>query len=405
MRVTACARPAEGKAAQPRPAFTDEAVQTLLYKMTGLDLHKVFRPVKKGLKPPHYKLMTEAQLEEATRKAIEEAKTKLIMPPVLNEREPIDDVLAEDKVLEGTETAKYVFTDLSYSIPHRERFIVVREPNGVLRKATWEERDRMIQIFFPKEGRRVIPPTLFKDENLGQDRHEDVLNMCIAQFEPDSSDYIRGLDTQWNQQFDSLCCAKYITKYTLLEDATSLITLYHMLHPECQSAKEAKEGKLQGVDLIKDEFNGKTTITHTTKGDPRYLRMKNDSSVAMHTSSPESDQKICDSRINSGTVLHTPESETTQDSDESQFLTSNHELYLNNNAALIISQSHVVGASQAGHTPHPLHAVVEGALQARLASIHGSVGCRSTLFTRSERAVSFRLMSSRRGWGKQWPMP
>lgn len=41
------------------------------------------------------------------------------MPPVLNEREPIDDVLAEDKVLEGTETAKYVFTDLSYSIPHR----------------------------------------------------------------------------------------------------------------------------------------------------------------------------------------------------------------------------------------------------------------------------------------------
>lgn len=48
----------------------------------------------------------------------------------------------------------------------QERFIVVREPNGVLRKATWEERDRMIQIFFPKEGRRVIPPVIFKDEHL-----------------------------------------------------------------------------------------------------------------------------------------------------------------------------------------------------------------------------------------------
>lgn len=48
----------------------------------------------------------------------------------------------------------------------QERFIVVREPNGVLRKATWEERDRMIQIFFPKEGRRVIPPVVFKDEHL-----------------------------------------------------------------------------------------------------------------------------------------------------------------------------------------------------------------------------------------------
>lgn len=34
----------------------------------------------------------------------------------------------------------------------------------------------------------------------------------------------------------------------------------------------------------------------------------------------------------------------------------------------------------------------------RLASIHGSVGWRSTLFTRSDRAVSFRLMSSLRGF-------
>ncbi|KAF1461506.1 28S ribosomal protein S22, mitochondrial, partial [Pygoscelis antarcticus] len=219
-------------------------------------------------------------LPKATRKAIEEAKEKLIMPPVLNEREPIDDVLAEDKFLEGTETTKYVFTDLTYSIPHRERFIVVREPNGVLRKATWEERDRMIQIFFPKEGRRVIPPVVFKDERLvtvfQQDRHEDILNMCIAQFEPDSPDYIRVHhrtydDIEKHAKYDLLRSTRHFggmvwylvnRKKTdglltdmihrdLLDDATSLITLYHMLHPECQSAKEAKERKLQGVDLIK----------------------------------------------------------------------------------------------------------------------------------------------------------
>lgn len=41
------------------------------------------------------------------------------MPPVLDEREPIDDVLAEDKILDGVETTKYIFTDLTYSIPHR----------------------------------------------------------------------------------------------------------------------------------------------------------------------------------------------------------------------------------------------------------------------------------------------
>lgn len=40
------------------------------------------------------------------------------MPPVLNEREPIDDVLAEDKILDGIEPYKYVFTDLTYDIPH-----------------------------------------------------------------------------------------------------------------------------------------------------------------------------------------------------------------------------------------------------------------------------------------------
>ncbi|OXB54943.1 hypothetical protein ASZ78_003265 [Callipepla squamata] len=248
--------------------------------MTGLDLQKVFRPARQELKPPKYRLLTEAQLHEATRKAVEEAKERLRMVPVMAEREPIDDVLADDKVLDGAELGKYVFTDITYSVPHRERFIVVREPNGVLRKATWEERDRMIQIFFPKEGRRVIPPVLFKDEHLGtvfqQDRHEDILNMCIAQFEPDSADYIRVHhrtydDIEKHAKYDLLRSTRHfggmvwylvnrkktdgllidMINRDLLDDATSLITLYHMLHPECQSAKEAKEGKLHGIDLIK----------------------------------------------------------------------------------------------------------------------------------------------------------
>lgn len=48
----------------------------------------------------------------------------------------------------------------------QERFIVVREPDGVLRKATWEERDRLIQVYFPREGRKLTAPLIFKDENL-----------------------------------------------------------------------------------------------------------------------------------------------------------------------------------------------------------------------------------------------
>ncbi|XP_019388636.1 PREDICTED: 28S ribosomal protein S22, mitochondrial isoform X2 [Crocodylus porosus] len=214
------------------PRFTDEAVQSLLYKMTGLNLEKIFRPFKQELKPLTFKTMTDAQLEEATKKAIEEAKHKLKMPPVLSERKPINDVLAEDRLLEGTETVKYVFTDLTYSIPHKQ----------VLR----------------------------------QDRHEDALNLCIAQFEPDSADYIRIHhqiydDIDKTAKYDLLRSTRHfggmawylVNKKTtdgllmdmiqrdLLDDATSLITLYHMLHPECQSAKEAKEQELHGVDLIK----------------------------------------------------------------------------------------------------------------------------------------------------------
>lgn len=51
--------------------------------------------------------------------AKEQAKKLLKMPPVLPERKPIVDVLSEDKFLDGMDTAKYVFTDITYNTPHR----------------------------------------------------------------------------------------------------------------------------------------------------------------------------------------------------------------------------------------------------------------------------------------------
>lgn len=56
---------------------------------------------------------------QATEIAIEHAKKRLQMPPVLPERKPISDVLCVDTILDGMDTAKYVFTDITYSIPHR----------------------------------------------------------------------------------------------------------------------------------------------------------------------------------------------------------------------------------------------------------------------------------------------
>ncbi|XP_020367936.2 28S ribosomal protein S22, mitochondrial isoform X2 [Rhincodon typus] len=263
-----------------KPQFMDDDVQCILTRITGLDLEKVFKPVQQQLRPPTYKFMTNEQLEEAHRKAVEVAQTRLKMPPVLNEREPIHDVLAEDKILDGLEMAKYVFTDITFDIPHKERFIVVREPNGVLRKATWEEQDRMIQVYFPRGGRRIVPPSIFKDENLSvvfaQDRYEDILDLCLIQFEPNSADYIRVHhqtyeDIDKNCKYDLLRSTRHfgglvwylvnrrkidgllidMIQRDLIEDAISMLHLYHMVHPDCQSSKEANQQQAQGLDLIK----------------------------------------------------------------------------------------------------------------------------------------------------------
>ncbi|KAM6223883.1 small ribosomal subunit protein mS22 [Rhynchocyon petersi] len=283
--VSSCRRLASdaadsGNSEIKKPTFMDEEVQSILIKMTGLNLQKIFKPAVQELKPPTYKLMTQEQLEEATQKAVAAAKVRLKMPPVLEERVPINDVLSEDRILEGTETTKYIFTDISYNIPHRERFIVVREPSGTLRKASWEERDRMIQIYFPKEGRKVLTPIIFKEENLktmySQDQHADVLNLCVAQFEPDSTEYIKvhqqtyeDIDRQ--TKYDLLRSTRHFggmawyfvnkkkidgllidqIQRDLVDDAVNLIQLYHMVHPHGQSAQQAKAQPTEGLNLIK----------------------------------------------------------------------------------------------------------------------------------------------------------
>uniref|UniRef100_UPI0037E800D3 small ribosomal subunit protein mS22 n=1 Tax=Semicossyphus pulcher TaxID=241346 RepID=UPI0037E800D3 len=263
-----------------KPQFTDPAVQDILSRITGLDLQKVFRPIKQELKPPTYKLMTDEQLNQATELAAEQAKKLLKMPPVLQERKPINDVLSVDKILDGMDTAKIVFTDITYSIPHRERFIVVREPDGTLRKATWEERDRLIHVYFPREGRKLTAPLIFKEENLkmvfSQDRHEDVLDLCLVQFEPDSSEYIRVHratyeDLDKHGKYELLRSTRHfggMTWYLLnarrldglivdmlknerFQDAVSLVSLFHMVHPDSESAQEAASQQATGTDLVK----------------------------------------------------------------------------------------------------------------------------------------------------------
>ncbi|XP_078712947.1 small ribosomal subunit protein mS22 isoform X1 [Lampetra fluviatilis] len=274
--------PRRGMSGDPGAAslqFADERVQSLLRRMTGLDLKKVFRPRRQALKPPKYKLMTDAQLQEVMRNAYSEAERALTPSPMLPERTPINDVLSRDTMLDGLEETPIVFTDISYSVPHRERFIVVREPDGTLRKASWEERDRMLQVYFPRPGRRIIPPAVFSGENLmallSAQRHEYILNWCILQFEPDSHDYIQVHECVYEDLY------KRVATHTLhstrhypglvwfllktrridsllidliqrdrLEDAVDLVSIFHLLHPESPFSKEATLSRPEGIDLI-----------------------------------------------------------------------------------------------------------------------------------------------------------
>ncbi|XP_056330101.1 28S ribosomal protein S22, mitochondrial [Danio aesculapii] len=260
--------------------FTDKEVQDILTKITGLNLDKVFRPLIQQLTPPKYKLLTDTELEEAVHKAEEQAKHLLEMPPILPERKPIDDVLAEDQMLEGMDTAKYVFTDINFNIPHRERFIVVREPSGTLRKASWNERDRIIQIYFPKEGRKVTAPPVFKEENLRvvfeQERHEDVLNHCVVQFEPDSAEFNKVFiltyeDIEKHGKYDLLRSTRFfgglawhmvnerridgllvdMLQRDLMQDAVKLVRLFNLVHPQSESAQHAQGQQAADLDLLK----------------------------------------------------------------------------------------------------------------------------------------------------------
>lgn len=71
----------------------------------------------------------------------------------------------------------------------------MRETTGVLRQATWEERDRMYQVFFPALGRKMWLPKALSEEVLpsllNNMLHLNVLDLVCIQCDPQSQDYHR----------------------------------------------------------------------------------------------------------------------------------------------------------------------------------------------------------------------
>ena len=101
--------------------FFNTEVQSWLRQITGVNNEKIFRLRREGTDPqrPIYQFMTEAELEEARQEARMKAEKKLKMTPVMEERSSTTRTLEEDPELIGFDSAKYVFTDISFGVPDR----------------------------------------------------------------------------------------------------------------------------------------------------------------------------------------------------------------------------------------------------------------------------------------------
>ena len=60
----------------------------------------------------------------------------------------------------------YLIPVIFFSVQSQDRIVVVREPDGTLRTANWDEHDRMNQVYLPRERRVMHMPEMFLDKNL-----------------------------------------------------------------------------------------------------------------------------------------------------------------------------------------------------------------------------------------------
>jgi len=262
--------------------FFDPTVQTILLRLQGNDYSKVFRTRKLGVEPdrPIYQFITQQELEEAMEEVKVKADRKLLMPPVMEARLDTTQVLETDPLLQGFDTCKYIFADITYGVSDRQRITVARDPDGSLRTCSWPERDRVNLTYYPREGRKHYTPAMFEPENLkeimGPKKYEYILDRNCLQFEPDHPTYVRTLDlvhshvTQtrafdslestrhygpmvfnlcWHRQQDELLV--HLVARDRLTAAVDTVHVYLKTHPACALAAASDLPSLSPEDLLR----------------------------------------------------------------------------------------------------------------------------------------------------------
>ncbi|ENN78436.1 hypothetical protein HUJ04_005515 [Dendroctonus ponderosae] len=246
----------------PGPIFINPDVQGILQSLTRVDYDRVFRKRKLGTKKPsdpEYKFMTDAELQEALRAAKERAAELLQIPPVVKVRNTEAKVVCKDPELQGLESSRMVFTDITFGVQDEQRIVVVREPDGTLREAEWAVRQRVNQTYFPDKAKQMQVPRMFLDSYLerllDKNEYEYVLDRACVQFEPDDPDYQRLISIVyqhlndhnkfellrstrhfgsltfylvWNRNIDNLLLE--LIQTMRIEEADQLLALYSLIH-------------------------------------------------------------------------------------------------------------------------------------------------------------------------------
>ena len=110
----------------PAELFFSDKVQELLNRITKCDYEKVFKTRKMGgrMKAPKYELMTQQEIDQLLEETAKKAKERLKMPPLMNERKPIEKVLSYNPEISGFDNTNYVFTDITYGMSNRVRSVI-----------------------------------------------------------------------------------------------------------------------------------------------------------------------------------------------------------------------------------------------------------------------------------------
>lgn len=237
----------------------DPVTQKLLRSMTQMNIEKVFRKTAVVNNEATCKFMNTEQVEMEYRNAIKLAGKRLQMPPVVQINANPERLISNDPAMKGFSDTKFVFTDITYGVPHSRRKVVVRETDGRLHYASLDIAKRMKQMYVPIDGRKIITPKMFDGDYLksclDERKYEFIMNRLIMQFDPYEEDYHRIAGTvyehlnetkdydhlrstrhfgpmafyyAWHRQIDDLLYEMIRKDY--LQNSAELIILYYRLN-------------------------------------------------------------------------------------------------------------------------------------------------------------------------------